>query len=747
MDVPELRSRFRAKDLMEHGRIISGTSGGEFGKTLCGCSQTRGDLSESSLLSEDPCGLPVSTAAESEKIGVKGEGAVSMSFCGEGHEVPDLKEDFEGDPQGPFPKSIGAGGYSRLSTGDGTSSEELLCENFRQLKLSARVFGEKKGQMSGETSSGKVHGTEVGEHQEPDVSDEGSPAVSGDRQTEPLFFGDDPTEIALDVVFPLPLSPLPDGESMVPLQDSFSGSAKTLESVGALRADLSVVPEVQAEHVLGRPVTLSVVGANDNGKGSPAQVPLGGVAEISLPTPESEEEPGSVKLFTPAGGVPGLPAGESAVTSFSEEVLGKQAEHVLGQPAVASVPDPLGEVAETFSQTLEGEDESTPLKPFSPVVGASGLETVESAVTGSSEELLGRPSVASVTGANAYGKGSPPKVPFRGVGETFSQSFESVAKPGSVKSFSPVVGASALEMAESAVTGHSEEVLGRPAVASVTGANAYGKGSPPKVPFLGATETFSQAEGVTSLTFVESAGEEPSFRPDSNASGDVPSVRFMPADGDKVAPGQNPDVSIKGEDVLPVERSGFVVQPGPGERVLEGTKDVTIDEEGFSSSPLALNPMEPMSLERVGREVLLEARGVEAMAQGLAETVHVVRKRDGHRGTIEVSPPNLGQVRITVDSSGDTVRVHLRVDSVQVRDMLDQTADVLKQAMADRGLSLAGMSVDVGGQGGERSRGWGSAMESYAGSFGESGEVPVEEESEEVIARLDLERGMLHWVA
>ncbi len=146
-------------------------------------------------------------------------------------------------------------------------------------------------------------------------------------------------------------------------------------------------------------------------------------------------------------------------------------------------------------------------------------------------------------------------------------------------------------------------------------------------------------------------------------------------------------------------------------------------------------------------ELLLQARGAEAMARGMAETIHVIRRRDGHRGTVEVSPPELGQVRITVDSSGDAVQVHLRVDSAEVRDMLQQNSDVLKNALESQGLNLTDMSVDVGQQEGGRDSGAGEAFGDEGFSRGDSDPGFAEEQEEDVMTRLDLERGVLYWVA
>lgn len=180
----------------------------------------------------------------------------------------------------------------------------------------------------------------------------------------------------------------------------------------------------------------------------------------------------------------------------------------------------------------------------------------------------------------------------------------------------------------------------------------------------------------------------------------------------------------------------------------EGKSRLSGDLRAGEAGGTAPSPLEQPALQTRFGEILLQSRGAEAMARGLAETIHVIRRREGHRGTVEVSPPELGRVRITVDSSGEAVQVHLRVDSAQVRDMLQQTSDVLREALERQGLNLTEMSVDVGQQGKGQGSAGGGAPQEGAGS----GSYPALSDStdmdeEEVMTRLDLERGILNWVA
>lgn len=135
-----------------------------------------------------------------------------------------------------------------------------------------------------------------------------------------------------------------------------------------------------------------------------------------------------------------------------------------------------------------------------------------------------------------------------------------------------------------------------------------------------------------------------------------------------------------------------------------------------------------------------------ALSQGMARVIEVIKERDGHKGRMMLEPPELGSVKIELQSFRDRVQLHLVVESAQAREMIDQSLDMLRQSLARQGLTLAETTVDVGGGGSSDQAAWGTGQAQGAGggpvTEGDEAQVP-----EEVVARLDIEKGLLYWIA
>jgi flagellar hook-length control protein FliK len=135
-----------------------------------------------------------------------------------------------------------------------------------------------------------------------------------------------------------------------------------------------------------------------------------------------------------------------------------------------------------------------------------------------------------------------------------------------------------------------------------------------------------------------------------------------------------------------------------------------------------------------------------ALSQGMARVIEVIKERDGHRGRMMLEPPELGSVKIELQSSRDQVQLHLVVESAQAREMIDQSLDMLRQSLARQGLTLAETTVDVGGGGSSDQTAWETGQaQRTGGEPGTEGDEP--QVPEEVVARLDIEKGLLNWIA
>lgn len=270
--------------------------------------------------------------------------------------------------------------------------------------------------------------------------------------------------------------------------------------------------------------------------------------------------------------------------------------------------------------------------------------------------------------------------------------------------------------------------------------------------------TFMDTKAAARLAYAEVSGTMTDMKP---TAAEADRVSFIPRktgeSGKEVAtagkPGDiSPDiVKMEPRPELPIAAREYVL-PASGPRV--GSVPATLKEtEGLSGKKDEINPVNlqtpAVSSSPVSVPVDKEERASIELGEGLANFIEVVRNRKGHRGTLVLDPPDLGTVRITVESSREKVQVHLVVESAQTKNLVENSIGTLRDSMARQGLTLGETTVDVGGQGleGGGSSGW---------SFRETGDpVPLAgsdqaveiAEEEEIVARLDIERGLLHWIA
>jgi hypothetical protein len=122
-------------------------------------------------------------------------------------------------------------------------------------------------------------------------------------------------------------------------------------------------------------------------------------------------------------------------------------------------------------------------------------------------------------------------------------------------------------------------------------------------------------------------------------------------------------------------------------------------------------------------------------------------KNDGiSEARIVVEPPALGRVDVSLQASGSGMEAVFKVDNETLKNMLQQQLDVLKTSLEAQGIHVSNLAVDIRNRDDQRGRadlygGRGKARRSGIGGIEES------EEDEPRIARLDLEKGLLHWVA
>ncbi len=144
-----------------------------------------------------------------------------------------------------------------------------------------------------------------------------------------------------------------------------------------------------------------------------------------------------------------------------------------------------------------------------------------------------------------------------------------------------------------------------------------------------------------------------------------------------------------------------------------------------------------------GAEVPLSGRSGEALGEGMTNVVRFL-KRDGlHRATIVVEPPALGRVEIELSSTAGGVEASIKVGNEQLRQLVQDQVTVLRNSLSQQGVQMTSCTVDIGD--GENGRG----SEKQAGE-GKNVFVPRTERDggeENLSFRVDLEQGLLYWMA
>lgn len=129
------------------------------------------------------------------------------------------------------------------------------------------------------------------------------------------------------------------------------------------------------------------------------------------------------------------------------------------------------------------------------------------------------------------------------------------------------------------------------------------------------------------------------------------------------------------------------------------------------------------------------------LARGIEKTVQFLKEDGVAQARIVVDPPALGRVDISLSATDKGIEALIRVDNEALKQAVQSQIEQLRQNLADQGIQAASLSVDIR-HGDDKGRNVAQSQKKLKRSF-------AEEEDEEQVAmvRLDLEKGLLHWVA
>ncbi|MDR0764220.1 MAG: flagellar hook-length control protein FliK [Synergistaceae bacterium] len=146
--------------------------------------------------------------------------------------------------------------------------------------------------------------------------------------------------------------------------------------------------------------------------------------------------------------------------------------------------------------------------------------------------------------------------------------------------------------------------------------------------------------------------------------------------------------------------------------------------------------------------VVYTLTSADKFGEGLRSVMTIMTRGDAAEARVVVEPPALGRVDISLLSSESGVEANFRVDNEELRQMVQKQLDSLKESLHAQGIHVSGVTVDIRNNEGDRNRGNAAASKKGRRSA-RPGEAGLGEDigDETRVLRLDLEKGLLHWVA
>ncbi|MDR0649667.1 MAG: flagellar hook-length control protein FliK [Synergistaceae bacterium] len=140
-----------------------------------------------------------------------------------------------------------------------------------------------------------------------------------------------------------------------------------------------------------------------------------------------------------------------------------------------------------------------------------------------------------------------------------------------------------------------------------------------------------------------------------------------------------------------------------------------------------------------------ELRGDNPLGDGVRSVLEFMKNDGINEARIVVAPPSLGRVDVSLQASGTGVEAVFKVDNEALKQLLQQQLDILKTSLEAQGIHVSSLAVDIKNREDQKGRpdldgGRGKARRAGGISDGDGDDEPRS-------ARIDLERGLLHWVA
>jgi hypothetical protein len=140
-----------------------------------------------------------------------------------------------------------------------------------------------------------------------------------------------------------------------------------------------------------------------------------------------------------------------------------------------------------------------------------------------------------------------------------------------------------------------------------------------------------------------------------------------------------------------------------------------------------------------------ELNGESPLGDGMRSVLEFMKNDGINEARIVVEPPALGRVDVSLHASGSGMEALFKVDNEALKQILQQQLDLLKTSLEAQGIHVSNLAVDIKNRDDQKGR------PDLYGSRGKThrvgGVAEADGEDEPRLARIDLEKGLLHWVA
>ena len=185
-------------------------------------------------------------------------------------------------------------------------------------------------------------------------------------------------------------------------------------------------------------------------------------------------------------------------------------------------------------------------------------------------------------------------------------------------------------------------------------------------------------------------------------------------------------------------QAGSTDSPSAARRT-DARSDFSVYFEGVLTSRRTASRTSPAPLDLRGTENFTQP---SALRDGITNVVRFIRADGVQKARVIVDPPALGRISVELTSGTSGVEASIKVSSEQIRQLVQDQLSQLRMNLSQQGVQVAEFTVDVqqDNSGSQQQQGQ-SQNGQYTGYFGDD----EDDETEEF--RIDLEEGLLYWVA